>query len=408
MKRPKALFIAPAAPGRDGNGLAMRLGVFLEAVARCADTELLILPIAGPGAEECDLARQLGIRASTLAVAGITDTNYHLLSRLSSPADRLAAFKRYGRGSRHSAISLPVVEAVRAMVEGDDFDLVHTGRLYIAEAALGTGVARRTLDLDEDDAWAWRRQAELAREAGRVETAEWAEAEAQAEDRLLGRIASRFDALFVAGDLDRQRLLARHGGLRLEVIPNSVSLPASPRRNEERDTLLFVGNLSYAPNIEGIVWFIREVLPLILKVRAVRLRIVGRGHSVALAGLADGAVEVLGAVENLTAIYEASTLAIAPLFSGAGTRIKVIEAAAFGVPLVATTIATQGLAISAETIWQADDAAGFGAAILAALSDPEERARRARGARLLVAERYDRERIVGDLANRFGDILERT
>ncbi|MBL8579970.1 MAG: glycosyltransferase [Mesorhizobium sp.] len=294
------------------------------------------------------------------------------------------------------------------MVEGDDFDLVHTGRLYIAEAALGTGVARRTLDLDEDDAWAWRRQAELAREAGRVETAEWAEAEAQAEDRLLGRIASRFDALFVAGDLDRQRLLARHGGLRLEVIPNSVSLPASPRRNEERDTLLFVGNLSYAPNIEGIVWFIREVLPLILKVRAVRLRIVGRGHSVALAGLADGAVEVLGAVENLTAIYEASTLAIAPLFSGAGTRIKVIEAAAFGVPLVATTIATQGLAISAETIWQADDAAGFGAAILAALSDPEERARRARGARLLVAERYDRERIVGDLANRFGDILERT
>ena len=406
MTRPRALFIAPAAPARSGNGLAMRLGIFLEALSRIADTELLVLPIAGRGAEECELTRELGLPATTVAVAGRADTNYTLLKQLASHTERLVAFKIYGRGSRHAAVSLPVVEAVRSVAAHRGFDLVHAGRLYTAEAGLAVGARHRTIDLDEDDAWAWRREAELARAAGNSEAADWAEAEAEAEDRLLGRIASSFDRMFIAGEADRERLRSRHRDLTVEVVPNGVSLAPSPKRRDDGDTLLFVGNLTYAPNVEGLLWFVREVLPLILEVRDVRLRIVGKGQSPTVEGLrGHGGIEVVGAVEDVAPAYETATLAIAPLHSGAGTRIKLIEAAAFNVPMVSTSIAAQGLDFGPDAIWRADSPGAFADAVLTALSNPDERLRRAERARCIAGLQYDREKLIASLASRFGEIL---
>jgi glycosyltransferase involved in cell wall biosynthesis len=406
MSRPRALLVAPLAPDLTGNGLAMRLGMFLEALHQVAETELLVLPIAGKPAQESGLARTLGIPAATIPVAGRADTNFTLLSRVQDPAERLAAFKRYGRGSRHALVSLPVLEAIRAHTAGRGFDMIHASRLYVAEAALAVGGTHHTLDLDEDDAWAWRRRAELQRVAGEDDASLWCEAEAAAEDRLLERIGGRFDALFIASAADRDRLVTRHPDLSLDIAPNGVTFPSEPRHADDGKTLLFVGNLGYEPNIEGILWFAHEVLPRVLTNRDVRLRIVGSGRSDAIDALRDHPrIEVVGAVDDVAPAYEAATVAVAPLLSGAGTRIKLIEAAAFEVPIVATSIAAQGLDLAPGAIWCADTADGFAFAVLEALAEPAERVRRAGKVRAAAQARYERARLVEALASRFDQIL---
>jgi glycosyltransferase involved in cell wall biosynthesis len=192
-------------------------------------------------------------------------------------------------------------------------------------------------------------------------------------------------------------------------VPNGVSFPASPGRRDDGKTLLFVGTLGYPPNVEGLQWFVREVLPLILAKQDVRLRIVGQGSSPAIVGLRgqDG-IDVVGAVDEVAPEYETATLAIAPLHSGAGTRIKLIEAAAFGVPVVSTGIAAQGLDFDPGTLWLADSPDAFAASVLTALSDPAERARRAELARRSAGLRCDREKLVAALAGRFDNILAAT
>ena len=403
MARPRALHIAPLAPARTGNGLAMRQGIFLEALARVADTTLL-LPLV-PGAPS-DLAAELGVRLEKVATAGRADTRYTLLSRLAAPAARLDAFRAYGRGSRHAALSVPVLAELRARFGAGGFDLVHAGRLYLAEAALAVA-APRTLDLDEDDAWVWQQQAARHRAAGNADAAAWAEAEAAAETRLLARAAPGFAASFIAAPADRDRVAARHPGLSPEHIANGVPFPAAPRRRDDGRTLLFVGALGYGPNVAGLLWFAAHVLPLLATTPASpRLVIVGRDAPPAIRALAAHPhIELAGALADVTPAYETATLALAPLLAGGGTRIKVIEAAAHLVPIVATTIGAEGLALDDTMLWRADTPAGFAAAIREALADPEARARRAHRARAHLRPFSDRAQLVDALACRFEAIV---
>jgi glycosyltransferase involved in cell wall biosynthesis len=400
------LFVAPATPASTGNGLAMRQGLFAEALARVADTEVLVLPIAGSG--ESALTKALGIPTTIIPIAGRADTNFRLLTMVQEAAERLAAFRSYGRGSRHAAVSLPVLQDVGAATRDRQFDLVHCGRLYVAEAGLSVAATSHTIDLDEDDAYAWRLGAQLDRAAGRTVDADWAEAEAEAEDRLLARTGGRCDTMFIAGAPDRDRIVARHPNLAPEVVANAVEWPANPQRHDDGNTLLFVGSLGYAPNVEGLLWFASQVLPRILAHRTVRLRIVGRGSSARLAALREHPqIDLVGGVDDVSPFYATATLAIAPLRSGAGTRIKLIEAAAFEVPVVATSIAAQGLDFGPASRWEADAPDAFAAAVLAALTSPEERIARARRARAVALSSHDRERIVDALAQRFVQIIDR-
>ncbi len=105
-----------------------------------------------------------------------------------------------------------------------------------------------------------------------------------------------------------------------------------------------------------------------------------------------------GAVPDLPHAYRAASLAVVPLLSGGGTRLKVLEAAAQGVPVVATGAAMAGLDFPPDSYWRGDTPADFVAAIAAALSDPAEAARRAVFARRHVAAWHNRNRLVEALS----------
>lgn len=397
---PRALFIAPATPARTGNGLAMRLGLFRDALSRVADVDTLVLPVSGPP-PEAPLGG--GGETFTIPVAGRTDTQFLLLSRTSDADERLRQFKQYGRGSRHAALSMPVLADVRRAIAGQHYDLVHVGRLYLAETAVDLGATISTLDLDEDDAWAWRRLA-ATQPSGE---AAWSMAEAEAEDRLLGRLGSTFDARFISGPADQKSLSGRFPGLDFELVANAIAFPQTTARRDDGNTVLFVGAFGYQPNVEGVLWFVRQVWPRIREATDARLRLVGRDMPEQIRQLAMlPGIEVLGAVDDVSDAYAEATVAIAPLRTGAGTRVKLIEAAAHLVPMVSTSLAARGLDFATpETMWIADAPAAFADAVLSALASPKERDRRAGAAHRLAKPAHDRTQVVDKLASRFAGML---
>lgn len=391
--------IAPAMPATSGNGLAMRLGLFLEALSRVAETDLVVLPIAARADDPPTLPERLGVSVRVVPVAGRGDTLFTLVARLADAEARCAAFAAYGRPSLAAFVSLPVLADLREATAGRRYDLVHVGRLYLADATLAvSGAPRLTIDLDEDDAAVQRGFASLWRRQRRSADAAWARAEARAFEALAGRAVPRFDAAFAACRLPRA-----------ETVPNAVRVDRRARRRDDGRTLLFVGALGYAPNVDGILWFAKHVWPAVRR-RAhptPRLLIVGGDVPAAVRALRGRAgIEVFGPVDDLAPLYAMATLAIAPLGTGGGTRIKLIEAAARRVPFVATTIAASGLDLGDPRCgWIADDAAGFADAVVDALTDPAERRRRADRAHRIATRAYDRRAVINSLTRRFAALL---
>ena len=160
----------------------------------------------------------------------------------------------------------------------------------------------------------------------------------------------------------------------------------------KRHRVVFVGAMDYHANIDGAVFFAREVWPQV----AARLpdavfTIVGRNPSEAVSPLARGErIEVTGTVPDVRPYYRSALIAVAPLRVGGGTRLKILEAMAAGVPVVSTTLGAEGLtALPNVDYLLADTGEAVAEAILELARDPLRRARIAAAGHELVRRRYD-------------------
>ena len=302
-------------------------------------------------------------------------------------------------------MSTDVLADVRRAVAAAPYRVVHVGRLYLSDCiSASAGNAIWTLDLDEDDGWAWRYLAQTQA----LGEAAWSRAEADAEDQLLARMSTLYGHLFVAGPANSETVKVRHPALQVEISENAIAFPPLVSRSEQGDSLLFVGALSYAPNRDGLLWFMRHVWPLLQNTASPpRLRVAGGPIPAEVAEIGNwDRVELLGHVPDLAPLYAGAALALAPLHTGAGTRLKVIEAVAHGVPVVATSIGVRGLSFAQrDTIWLADTAESFSTAILEALAHPAERRARAEMAYSRARATHDRLLVVDRLASRFAAVL---
>jgi glycosyltransferase involved in cell wall biosynthesis len=419
-RRPRALMIASAIPDRTGNGLAMRLGIFLEALAKVAEVDLVVLSVAGSADAPAGLPASLGVSMRVLPANDFADTQFMMLQRLRDPASRVRAFRAYGRPSFSASVSPALLSHIGALGRERNYDLVHVGRIYMAEAGLAaaTGGTCLSLDLDEDDYVSLNSIADLHIRRGNLLPGEWFCVDAEASDRMVAALGPRYKRLWISSPEDAQTLTARHPTLDPVLIRNAVEFPASPVRRDDGATLLFVGSFGYPPNVEGVLWFARDIWPR-LKARAgkpLRILIVGgdppsRIKNLArkrgLWGLLGARTEfsVLGRVTDLGPVYERTTLALAPLRAGRGTRLKLLEAAAEAVPIAATSDAARGLPLEPPWAWIGDDADAFADACVAALGNPEERLRRVEQGRALIAAEYDRAKVVQELAARFEGLM---
>ena len=131
--------------------------------------------------------------------------------------------------------------------------------------------------------------------------------------------------------------------------------------------------MSYPPNAHGAQFLANEIFPLIRKQikQELRLFIVGFNPTAQVKALArDNDIEVTGGVDSVQPYYAAADVVVAPLCSGGGTRIKILEAAAHNRPIVATTIGAEGIEfVKDQEILVADDAQSFADKVIEVLAD---------------------------------------
>lgn len=164
----------------------------------------------------------------------------------------------------------------------------------------------------------------------------------------------------------------------VSVLPNGFDFPlTAPQPSANSNRLLFYGSLFYKPNADGVRWLCQEVWPLILARRPdARLDVVGLGHE-ALADLTrTPGVTFHGFVDDLEVLQRQAAALVVPLRVAGGTRIKILEAWAKGLPVVSTTIGAEGLAAQdGVTVLLGDAPEAFAARCLTVLEDGNERQR---------------------------------
>jgi len=184
----------------------------------------------------------------------------------------------------------------------------------------------------------------------------------------------------------------------VHVIPNTVNAPNHIHHNTNSvDTLGFIGSFAHTPNVDAVQWLLADIWPQIRRARPnARLRIGGAG-SQQLFGNAHGkdGVEILDFVDDLGAYYQSLNLVIAPLRFGAGTRVKIIEAAGYAMPVVSTSLGAEGLALSNGTeILLADKADHFADQCVQLLENQGSAIEVGRAARRCFEQHYNRNAIV--------------
>jgi glycosyltransferase involved in cell wall biosynthesis len=180
---------------------------------------------------------------------------------------------------------------------------------------------------------------------------------------------------------------------RLAVVENGIDLERHSFRiaAPERPCAVFVGAMDYLANVDACEWFVRDVLPLVVReVPSFQLRIVGRHPSRRVQALHDGErVVVTGAVPQVHVELHAASVSIAPLRVARGVQNKVLEAFAAGTPVVATSAAAKGIvAQPGEHLLVADDPQAFAREVVLLIRDRDRAALMARAARALVERRY--------------------
>ena len=146
------------------------------------------------------------------------------------------------------------------------------------------------------------------------------------------------------------------------VVANGTDVPRRAPGLPETGTVLVVGSLGYAPNAAAVRWWAAEVWPLLTS--PVALTVVGRGAGAVRDLAGHPAVQLIGEVDDLGGFLAAAQVAVAPLLSGSGTRLKLLEAMAWGRPVVSTAKGAEGLAVQdGREVLLADTAAEFAAAV---------------------------------------------
>jgi polysaccharide biosynthesis protein PslH len=255
----------------------------------------------------------------------------------------------------------------------------------------------------------WRRHAETATNpaARFLLTQQWRRMLRFEQEAL-----ARFDLVLAVSDADREtfdRLYPDALKTPAHVVQTGVETtyfaPAVPTTPVKPAHLVFTGSMDWLPNEDGMLFFVREILPLIRQAEpGTTLSIIGRAPTPAIKRLAeDAGIEVTGRVDDVRPHIAAGSVYVVPLRIGGGTRLKIFEAMAMAKAVVSTTVGAEGLPVTTgENVVIADEPAAFARAVVNLIRDPEQRRRLELEARRVVVERYDWSAVAGDFEEALG------
>lgn len=378
---------------------------------------------------------------------GLAIRNYHLLAGLSS-AFRVRAFslldpeRSYGGGEFPPQVEVEWIRqpsratrrggaALASLISGDSYSerlyrsralerrvaelaarekprwiVAHSYHVATAGLAAGPPV---WIDFHNLDSEIWDRTAGSARSgAARL----FARMQAARVRELERRLAGAAAGVSCVSRRDAEALRTLGAAAEPVLVPNGVDLSryAFAREPPTDEVVEFVGDLSWPPNAEGVRWLAREVWPRIRQARSgARAEILGRSAPRDLRRLAAPDFVFAGESSDTRPHWARAAVAVVPLLAGGGTRLKILEAAACGVPVVSTPIGAEGLELVPEReILLREDASGFASAVATLLADREAARKQATAARARVESQYDWERIRPALARELLRAGERT
>jgi sugar transferase (PEP-CTERM/EpsH1 system associated) len=226
--------------------------------------------------------------------------------------------------------------------------------------------------------------------------------------RFEGGTLARFDGVLAVSEVDRDSFARLYPGAiksPVHVVQTGVDTdyfrPISTQHSALGNGLVFTGSMDWLPNEDAMLYFCRDVLPIIdAEEPATTVTIVGRAPTPAVRKLADdhANVRVTGRVDDVRPYMHEAAVYIVPLRIGGGTRLKIFEAMAMGKAVVSTTVGAEGLPVVDGThVAIADRPDAFAHAVVALMRDPVRRAALESAARTLVIERYDWSAVAGDL-----------
>jgi glycosyltransferase involved in cell wall biosynthesis len=404
----RVLVVSPQVPldfSRSVYGGFQRLRMWLDAIRSLQpDLDILFYPRAGVAAASDAAAVAQGLREAWDVPAEVTlcerepdDERGGLLARYAN------AYLRPALGPSQHTLFRPFLgkrqkaALARCLARSPDIVLFH--RPQSAGPALSSPLngARVFLDLDDVQHRVFARE---VRQPPRwrlkpllylqVPALWWGER---------GAIV-RAERAFVCSENDRRYLRRTMRVRNVDVVPNAVPRIAD-RALTADPTVLFLGAYSYAPNVVAAEYLVREVWPRLIQLHpAARLLIAGPGAE-EIPGFhhPPPGVEFLGFVPDLDSLYRRVRVVCCPIQSGGGTRIKILEAASHGIPVVATPIGAEGLDLVPEReILLRRDPRGLAQACADLLADGARASRIGTAARQRVRALYARDAVVRRMA----------
>lgn len=353
----RALFVSPNVPWPPDSGGRIRTFELLRELSqRVEDLELWCVE-EPRDLEEAHLELERQVKA------------VHFFPRSAMPKHLRQLHSKPERWFHSAALTAALARRARL----DPPDVLHADEMLLARS-LPTGIAGNTvvhhhkLDL------------ELARRleqdgATRAPQRWMRRLESKRIERLESYAAQHFKRHVVCSEEDRALLQGRHSNLRITPVPSGFDAQRfAPDETVERDPdeLLFLGTLSYEPNLDGLEWFAANVWDELRQRHPhLRLHVVGREPGRRAHALLRPGMHLIGQVEDPVPHLRRASALLVPLRIGGGTRLKITEALGAGTPVISTPVGAEGLGLEHEQhVLLAEDPAGFAKQIERLLSEP--------------------------------------
>ena len=184
-------------------------------------------------------------------------------------------------------------------------------------------------------------------------------------------VARKAHATLVVSPVEKQILKKECPRIRIEIVSTIHEVRDHDVVLSNRRDLLFIGGFSHAPNVDAVFFFVRDIFPLIEKsLPDVRFHILGSNVPDEITRLANLRILVHGFVRDVGPFFKACRVSVAPLRFGAGVKGKINQSQSYGVPVVATSLAVEGMQLEhGESVLVADTPEKFAEAIVNVYTD---------------------------------------
>jgi GT2 family glycosyltransferase len=260
----------------------------------------------------------------------------------------------------------PYIKSVREYLaaHGSQFDVVLLSRCdfarkHIVDVRLHAPQSRIIFDTVDLHFLREEREAQLT---GDPE----ARLKALERQRLEHELIERADETWVVSNVEQQLLQQRWPDVSVQVVSNVVDIPGSNTPFALRRDWLFIGSFLHTPNIDAVLFFVEKVYPLVSEhLRDAKFYIVGDKAPPEIVALTNERIVVTGLQRDVSQFFDSVKLSVAPLRFGAGVKGKINQSMAFGVPVVATTLAVEGMELTDhEDVLVADEPEDFARALI--------------------------------------------